>query len=485
MKTNQHSTTRKLLFFVLVGMLALFACTPQEPILIIITPTPDPDAATATPVEPVIVPTSDDVADDEPEPTDTDAPPTATEVTPEATYLGPIIPPDYTLPAVPGPDIIIPTDTSTPTGPTPIPLPTDTPGPTPTPVPGLDASQMGIQVYSNVTFEDFEHVMRRANETGVGWVKIQLNWAFVQPEGPETFGERFQLFERQVELAARPGFRVMLSVAKAPNWARSDTAESGPPDNPQDFANFLRFMLNETKIGESIHAIEVWNEPNLQREWRGTLPFNGDGYMQLFRPAYDAIREYSSSIAIITAGLAPTAAPGSVDDRLFLQQMYDAGLANYTDVGIGSHPYGWGNPPDARCCSSNGRGWDDDPRFFFLDNIEDKWEIMQRNGHDARIWVTEFGWATWEGLPGEPPEVWMTFNSAEDQANHALRAFEIGQERSYMGPMILWNLNFANVVTVEQRNEIAGYSILNPVLFPSERPLYRMLIEATRNNNNN
>src|SRR5690606_13880628 len=120
------------------------------------------------------------------------------------------------------------------------------------------------------------------------------------------FGAEMQLFERQIEALKRAGFNVLLSVAKAPTWARSNQSEDGPPDNPEVLAEFIRFMLNDTKVGLSTDAIEVWNEPNLIREWRGTLPFNGAGYMGLFSSAYNAIRAYSPEMTIVTAGLAPT-----------------------------------------------------------------------------------------------------------------------------------------------------------------------------------
>ena len=95
---------------------------------------------------------------------------------------------------------------------------------------------------------------------------------------------------------------------------------------PEDLANFIRVIL-ET-VGSSVDAIEIWNEPNLQREWTGTLPFTGAGYMQLFLPAYETIRAYSDDIVIVTAGLAPTGdSAGSVNDRNFLVQMYNADSA--------------------------------------------------------------------------------------------------------------------------------------------------------------
>lgn len=484
---NRLSLTLTILTVLAVAV-AFSGCSSPEPLEVVITPTSAEPTATQTPIPVLAVaserPSTTPTATPASEETRTTSSPTPSQ-TPVA-FTGPVVGQGYVSPTpqTPTQDFAeIPTVTPTPALPTDTPPPTDTPGPTATPVPGLDASIMGLQVYSNVDFDRWMQVIGAAQTTGVQWVKVQVNWAFLQPEGPQVFGERLQLFERQIEALNRAGFNVMLSIVKAPDWARSDATESGPPDDPQVYADFITFLLNDTKIGPVTDAIEVWNEPNLIREWRGTLPFDGAGYMSLFAPAYAAIRAYSPEIAVIVAGLAPTSSIGSdaIDDRIFLQQMYDAGLSNYGDVVIGAHPYGWGNPPDMRCCDAiAGRGWDDNPHFFFIENLEATYAIMQRNGHgDRQIWVTEFGWATWEGLPSAPPEDWMTYNSAMDQANYVIRAFEIGQELPYVGPMILWNLNFANPFTVENSDEVAGYSILNPVVFPSERPLYWMLGQAT------
>jgi hypothetical protein len=369
-------------------------------------------------------------------------------------------------------------------GPTISPTPSVSPtgGPSPTPLPTLDASRMGLQLYSQIDFDSWMGVIGLTEGTGVGWVKIQVNWAFLQPNGPSDFGPELQLFERQIEAVARPGFNVLLSIAKAPLWARSDQREAGPPDDPQALANFITLLM-QSKVGPVTDAIEVWNEPNLAREWRGTYEFSGSGYMQLFRPAYDAIRAYSPSITVVTAGLAPTSTQAgiSIDDREYLNQMYGAGLGNYRDIAVGIHPYGWGNSPDLRCCDTiPGRGWDENPHFFFLDNLDEMRQIMVDNGHgDLRMWVTEFGWATWEGLPGDPPDGWMSYNTAVDQANYAIRAFEIGQSLSYVGPMFLWNLNFANQTLVDNRSEIVGYSLIVPALPVRERPLYWALARAT------
>jgi polysaccharide biosynthesis protein PslG len=321
-------------------------------------------------------------------------------------------------------------------------------------------------------------VSRRVNDhLQFQWVKVQVGWEDLQPNGPTDYGETFQRVEQYLQFANAEGLNILISVARAPGWARSNQAEDGPPDDPQALANFLTLLVGKVPF---VDAVEVWNEPNLQREWQGTMPFNGAGYMRLFAPAYQAIKGVNGGIRVVTAGLAPTGNnPGSRDDRQYLREMYANGLAQYTDIAVGVHPYSWGNSPDASCCGT--RGWDDDPHFFFGDTMREYREILNANGQSANeLWPTEFGWATWDGFPGDPPEPWMAFNDRWAQANYTIRAFEIGQADPTIGPMFLWNLNFAILGNlVEEGDERAAYSLLVP-LQPAERPLYWMLYDAVR-----
>jgi hypothetical protein len=106
---------------------------------------------------------------------------------------------------------------------------------------------------------------------------------------------------------------------------------------------------------------------------------------------------------------------------------------------------------------------------------------MVNNGHaNNRIWVTEFGWATWDRFPGDAPEEWMRYNDQWSQAHHTLRAFQIGQSTDYIGPMMLWNMNFGWLASlVENRDERAAYSLLTRLQPQQERPLYWMLYDTT------
>ena len=489
------------------------AVVPTVPPSSSLTPTPPPTAtasATATPTltaTATVTPSATATASATASPVPPAASPTAT--TAPGVVFGPVVGPDQptavfaTATPVPGmtygPIIgpnhtLIPTETSVPAL---IPTIAATAGPSPTPGPGLRSGLLGIQIHPHIDSREFDTVMSYAHQLGVTWIKVQFNWSLLE-SSPGQYTEMFYMLRLYVQRAHDQGFKVLVSVAKAPGWSRTPDAdgimrEDGPPDNPAVLANFLSGML--AQIGRDgygrpyVSAVEIWNEPNLRREWHNHT-LSGDEYMRYFRPAYSTIRSYSPDIAIITAGPAPTGdSDGSINDRNWLQQLYNAGLAAYgTDIVLGVHPYGWANAPDARCCANPSRGWDDQPQFYFLDTIEDYRTIMVNNGHgSAQMWGTEFGWATFDGMqtangtqpvaPADTP--YFTFINRWQQADYVLRAFTLAQERPYLGPMMLWNLNFALIPgAVDQSDPKTAYSLLDSQWRP--RPVYQTLQQAAK-----
>ena len=92
-------------------------------------------------------------------------------------------------------------------------------------------------------------------------------------------------------------------------------------------------------------AIEVWNEPNLDREWPADQ-MGGANYTELLKKAYPRIKAANPNTIVISAALSPTGAfsggCGSIgtvygcDDKPFLQEMVNAGALNYLDC-VGVH----------------------------------------------------------------------------------------------------------------------------------------------------
>jgi hypothetical protein len=352
-----------------------------------------------------------------------------------------------------------------------------------------------VQVHPYINNREFDLVLNYARDLRVTRIKFQFNWSLLE-SSPSAYTEMFYMLRLYVQRAHSSGFKVMISVAKAPGWSRTSDSdgtlrEDGPPNDPQALAGFLSGMLNQ--IGSDVNgapyvsAIEVWNEPNLQREWYDHA-LTGAEYMRYFGPAYQAIRQYSPKITIITAAPAPTGdSAWSTNDRTWLQQLYNAGLAQYgADVVIGVHPYAWANSPEARCCANPSRGWDDQPQFFLLDTLEDYHKIMAANGHtNTQLWATELGWATFDGMknsggqkPADPPDTpYFGFISQWQQADYTLRGLYVSQSLPYVGPVILWNLNFATLGgALDKSDPQAAYGMVDSTWQP--RPVYLALKQA-------
>jgi len=381
--------------------------------------------------------------------------------------------------------------------------PTQTPTITGTPLPTLVRDVMGIQAYANLTRTDWRHMLDLAQSMNVGWIKVQLSWKELETAKGQ-FSQQYGVLITNFFDAGKRGLKILISVAKAPDWARPASVRGkndGPPADPKDLSDFILHMMGEKDLAEGfIHAVEVWNEPNTVNEWTGA-PLTGGAYASLFKPTYQAIRAAFPSDMIVTAGPAPTGdSAGSINDRTWLQQVYNAGLP-ITDpnFAIGAHPYGWANPPDSRCCASPSQGWDNNKIFFFLDTINDYRAIMTQNKHQGgKLWVTEFGWSSFDGLqvgpqgkiqpalpPDDPGLAWMKKLNQYQQANYLIRAFQMAQSgdlAGYVGPMFVWNLNFSTLQNFTTANapsrQESGFSVLNADTSP--RPAYNLLQAAPK-----
>jgi hypothetical protein len=311
---------------------------------------------------------------------------------------------------------------------------------------------------------------------GFGWVKQQVEWFRYNPApGQYDWGG----LDRIVESANAYGINVLFSVVKAPQWARpAGDTDQGPPADPNTYGTFMREMAARYK--GRVKAYEIWNEQNLYYEWGGRGgKLNAGRYVQLLSVAYNAIKSVDPSAVVISGALTPTGVSDgdiAIDDRAYLEQMYQAGLARYCDA-VGAHPSGYNNPPDAEWQS-----WSDPstprckghPSWFFRGTMEGYRNIMVKYGDGRkRIWVTEFGWSSVEGLGAAPAGgyEYAADNTEAEQAQFIVRAYQIGRGWGWVGPMFLWNLNFGPVSG--KSDEKAGFGIVRPDWGP--RPAYAAL----------
>ncbi|NLS77752.1 MAG: hypothetical protein GXY76_10875 [Chloroflexi bacterium] len=363
-----------------------------------------------------------------------------------------------------------PTDTATFT-PTHTPTVTNTPLPvTPTPKPvarSVSGTGFGYGIQADmITDGDHGRILGAVQQIGFRWVKQQVEWFRYNP-GPGQYD--WGALDRIVDSCNAAGINVMFSVVKAPRWARpaGDTDE-GPPSDPNTYGTFMRELAARYK--GRVKAYEIWNEQNLYYEWGGLGgKLNAGRYVELLKAAYRGVKDGDPGAIVISGALTPTGVSDgniAIDDRTYLEQMYQAGMRNYCDA-VGAHPSGYNNPPDADwrtysdpTAAFGARGH---PSWFFRGTVESYYNIMSKYGDGGKkIWITEFGWASVQGL-GVPPARGYEYaadNTEDEQAQYIVRAYQMGRNYGFVGVMFLWNLNFGPVSGAS--DEKAAFGIVRP-----------------------
>jgi len=328
----------------------------------------------------------------------------------------------------------------------------------------------------------------------MNWVKQQVRWDHFSPE-PGVMD--WSGYDAMVDAANERGLKVMMSVVGAPQWSRSyfdANPEAAPPDDLTLYTDFLGELVDRYK--GRIHAIEVWNEQNLDREWDTAEGVKAAAYVEMLRLSYQAIKSRDSSIIVISGALSPVGASATdpananrviyMDDFQYFQQMIDAGFLDFADC-IGAHHNGINMPPDV--------AWDEgynDPTAGFrgpFDNPDHSWSFkstlwgyhdMAKNaGYNKPLCVTEFGWATTEGLGGTPPGFeFANDNTLAEQAEWDVQAFQLMREWGFVHLAFLWNLDYSYKGGVGATDPNAPYSVLD--LQGAARPAYSALGEMPK-----
>lgn len=322
----------------------------------------------------------------------------------------------------------------------------------------------GIQA-DLISAGNYDQIFGAIKGMGFNWVKQQIEWFRYNPaKGQYDWGD----IDRVVDVANANGVNLLLSVVKAPRWSRpgnSDFSVQGPPANPQDMADFMGAMAARYK--GRVQAYEVWNEQNLWYEW-GHEPLDAGRYVQLLSVVYRAIKAQDPAAVVVSGALTPTGVnDGSIgiDDALYLEQMYQAGLKGVSDA-IGVHPSGYNNPPDATWDSWNDPSAPDfkgHRSFFFRSTMEQYRNIMVKYGDSRKkLWPTEFGWASIENVSAKPAQGYgyAANNTELEQAQFLVRAFQMAKSWGWVGPMFVWNLNYGPVSG--PNDEKAAFGIVRP-----------------------
>lgn len=303
---------------------------------------------------------------------------------------------------------------------------------------GLAASgdfELGGQVNHTIRHPTLMH------QAGMTWVKFQLTW------GP---GQRPDGARNLIEQGHAQGFKVLLSITGGGNYPSSI-----------NFAEYVAFLHEVAAYGPD--AIEVWNEPNFYFEWpQGQI--DGATYVrEILAPAYNAIKSADYQIIVISAGLLPTglyyseggcSAQGyGCDDWYYLQQMAQAGAANYMDC-VGVHYNAGATPPSATS------GHPADPGYGHYSWYFGSMLQLYGGTFGHPVCFTELGYLSSEGYGGLPGNFsWAADTSVAEQAAWLAEAAQLSRQSGQVRLMIVWNVDFTDWGNADPKG---GYAILRP-----------------------
>ena len=353
------------------------------------------------------------------------------------------------------------------------PTPTPAPQQPASPPPASGACAFGYGIQGEARYEP-QRVADAIRDLGFNWFKQQVPWEEIEPQQGNL---QWGWVDNMVNTMNANGIKVMLSVPKAPCWARDPAygcRDEGPPVDPNTYGNFMGQMAAHFK--GRVHAYEVWNEQNIGYEW-GYEPFDAARYVRLLQAAYQAIKAQDPGAIVISGALTPTGGspPAAVDDFIFLEQMLKAGMANYCDA-VGVHPSGYNVPPDVKYDQVN------DPTAIFRgpsDNKHHSWSfrstmegfrnyLVAYGAGNKCLWPTEFGWAS-SSSPVQHYE-YAADNTLQEQADFTVRAYQMMKNWGFVGPAFLWNLNYE---VVASGSEMGQWGIVDNGWGP--RPVYNAL----------
>jgi polysaccharide biosynthesis protein PslG len=369
-----------------------------------------------------------------------------------------------------------PSPAQSPSNPSPA-SPVAKPSPSPSPsAAGVPTADPAVHVFLWGNPDTTQRDLALARDGGFHWVKQRFEWRNIEGKAKGSF--EWNEPDRIVDAISQMGLRIVARVDNQPQWASSSVQwpGTGPPDNPADWTDFLSALAQRYR--GRIQAYEIWNEPNLDREWGDKTP-SPQAYTAMLRASYQAIKAADPQALVVTAGMSPTTTNNAqaIPDLDFIAGMYAAGARGSFDV-LGVHAQPWKADPcaDPAVVAQDPALTNQDPspvnlkRVYAFRHAEDVRQVMVQQGDaDKQMAVLEMG-ATIDQRPGSP-YAWFAVDRTT-QGKVLVDAFQCARQlfAAWMG--------FITVIyipepTWTQANEQYWWSLTNPD--GTARPAYTAL----------
>jgi hypothetical protein len=321
------------------------------------------------------------------------------------------------------------------------PVASQVPAGTPTTVATIDLTPSRTPIVVNNAFALGAHVFgfahfNQMHQSGMTWLKLQVRWDGTS--APSAV-------QSQINSARGGGFKVLLSVVGDITQLAANRASY--------IAKYSTYVAGLAQL--SPDAIEIWNEPNIDREWpNGQI--SGGNYAQMLIASYNAIKAVNPAIMVISGAPAPTGffggkcAASGCDDNIFITQMQQAGAANALDC-VGMHYNDGIVPPDKT--SGDPRGSSNHYSRYFKTLIN----LYSSVFPGKPVCFTELGYLTPQGYGPLPAGFeWAANTTIQNQADWQALAAQIAKSGSTVRLIIVWKLD----ATQYDADPMAGYAII-------------------------
>ncbi len=191
------------------------------------------------------------------------------------------------------------------------------------------------------------------------WVKFQYVAGSQQP------------IKSWVQQAKSNGYKVLVSIAKNDELKLvindGDICGNGTTENGYDkFYKYTQTLAAD--LGSSVDAYEIWNEPNLDSEWKNMGAVNASSFKELLLCGARGVKAANGGVSVISAGLSPNPANFGEYLSIVSQTVAETPEIDY----LGAHVY----PVEATLPADGGT-------LSQLGNYINK---------GKPVWVTEIGW---------------------------------------------------------------------------------------------
>jgi len=331
----------------------------------------------------------------------------------------------------------------------------------------MNSPEYGAQAFLWWRPEAAHRDLGMMKDAGLTWVKQSFAWRDI--EGAKKGAFNWENADRAVRLANEFGIDILARMDNAPEWAapgcfNAAKKQMGPAAKTQDWLDFLHAFV--TRYKGKIRAYEIWNEPNLSREWCGRPP-NPTEYAALMKVSYEKIKSIDPNAIVVSAGLTPTSASNetAMPDATFVARMYDAMKNNSTGYfdALGVHAPGYKAPPEMSPDDviKNREYSNNEPvtgRVYCFRHVEDIRKIMEQRGDkNKQIVILEFGWTR---DPIHKEYSWFAVDE-QTQGKYIVAAYQWAKQNwsPWIGAMFV--IYMANPDWTEQ-NEEYWWSITKP-----------------------